>query len=49
MNPHKVLGHIQIKKHDEIENAVKINYGKYILNNLGFFNYFLYLKTFVFQ
>ena len=29
MNPHKVLGHVQIKKHFEIENAVVFDNGKF--------------------
>ena len=34
MNPHKIIGHVQIKKHDEIENAVKFDYGKLIFLRL---------------
>ena len=50
MNPHKLLGHIQINENDKIKNAIQFDYGKFLLNcNLqgyeGTFNYNLtYIK-----
>ena len=53
MNPHKLLGHIQINENDKIKNAIQFDYGKFLLNcNLqgyeGTFNYNLtYIKYYL--
>ena len=37
MKPHKILGHVQVLKHDEIKNAVEFDRGKFYLMLLSLF------------